>query len=374
MPSISSPSLGRSGHEPRRTRAQLRDEATRQAAALVELAVERGGTDTTFTAFEVALGDAIFALARTVLVLFLVVAEERVSAGLTDEMVRDGRVFRRDRSLPRSLMSRFGIVRYWRTYMHSTAPGSARRHGFHLALHFGVERLDEHEATPHPALVPAEQARDLGLRDVVLAVERAHEPRLFELREPTSVVKLAQPELRVDRADRDDASTERRPAERARGAQSLEAVDDLEPLCRREEHERRQLPVLLERAAHRRERLAVAEAQHGEALAERVDLDQLRVGDGLGHACTSSTPLPTRTRVMRDGPPALRRNHQPAPALASGGSCVTGAGGSPDFRENPANFRRRSCTRVARDSANAFATIPLISSCESGHLGAEGGA
>ncbi|MDQ3246547.1 MAG: hypothetical protein M3Q52_06595 [Pseudomonadota bacterium] len=131
MPSISSPSLGRSGHEPRRTRAQLRDEATRQAAALVELAIERGGTDTTFTAFEVALADAIFALARTVLVLFLVVAEERVSAGLTDEMVHDGRVFRRDRSLPRSLMSRFGIVRYWRTYMRSTAPGSARRHGFH---------------------------------------------------------------------------------------------------------------------------------------------------------------------------------------------------------------------------------------------------
>ncbi|NJO70086.1 MAG: hypothetical protein HC830_13105 [Bacteroidetes bacterium] len=109
----------------------MRDEIGRQSAALVTLAEERGSLETSFATFEAALADALFSLGRTVVVLFLAIAEERVAATLTDDVVRDGQRFRRDRSLPRALMTRFGIVRYWRTYMRSCASVASRRHGFH---------------------------------------------------------------------------------------------------------------------------------------------------------------------------------------------------------------------------------------------------
>jgi hypothetical protein len=109
----------------------LREEIRHQAGALIELATVLGKTDTTFVVFEVALVDAVFALARTVVVLFLALSEERVAATLTDDLVQGGQRFRRDRVLPRALMTRFGIVRYWRTYMRSCADGATRRHGFH---------------------------------------------------------------------------------------------------------------------------------------------------------------------------------------------------------------------------------------------------
>jgi len=131
MPSISGPQLGRDDHEPRRSPAELREQIAAQTSGLVHLAVERGRVETTFATFEVELADAIFLLARTVVVLFLAVAEERVAAGLTDHVLRDGRAFRRDRTLPRALMTRFGIVRYWRTYMRSCDATAKRRHGFH---------------------------------------------------------------------------------------------------------------------------------------------------------------------------------------------------------------------------------------------------
>lgn len=131
MAIISRSSLGRNDHEQRRTLQELRDEIKRQSGALVAVAEEHGGLETSFAAFEVALADALFALARTVVVLFLAIAEERVMATLIDDVVRDGKRFRRDRSLPRSLMTRFGIVKYWRTYMRSCAAGDSRRHGFH---------------------------------------------------------------------------------------------------------------------------------------------------------------------------------------------------------------------------------------------------
>ena len=109
----------------------MRDEIGRQSAELVTLAEERGSAETSFATFEAALADALFSLGRTVVVLFLAIAEERVAATLTDDVERDGQRFRRDRSLPRALMTRFGIVRYWRTYMRSCASGASRRHGFH---------------------------------------------------------------------------------------------------------------------------------------------------------------------------------------------------------------------------------------------------
>lgn len=131
MTIISGSRLGRNDREPRRSPRELRDEIRRQSSALLALAEDRGRVETTFAAFEAELGAALFALARTAVVLFLAISEERVAAALTDDVVRAGLRFRRDRVLPRALMTRFGIVRYWRTYMRSCAAGATRRHGFH---------------------------------------------------------------------------------------------------------------------------------------------------------------------------------------------------------------------------------------------------
>lgn len=131
MASISRPGLGRNDPEPLRTPEELRDEITRRAGALVDLAFERGRAETTFAAFEVELAGHVFALARTVVALFLAVAEERVTSALGERVVRDGKVFWRGRPQVRALMTRFGIVRYRRLYMRSSAPGASRRHGFH---------------------------------------------------------------------------------------------------------------------------------------------------------------------------------------------------------------------------------------------------
>lgn len=131
MPSISHPRLGRNDPEPpRRTPAELREEIVQQTGALVDLAVA-GGAEMTFATFEVLLANQIFTLARTVIALFLAVGEARVTAGLGERVVRDGRVFWRGRAQPRSLMTRFGIVRYWRLYMRSGDASEKRRHGFH---------------------------------------------------------------------------------------------------------------------------------------------------------------------------------------------------------------------------------------------------
>jgi len=144
MPSISGPRLGRNADEPRRTPQELRDEIARQAGALVDLAIERGRAATTFAAFEAVLAERILALARLVVVLFLATAEERVTSALPERVVRKSRAFRRDRTLPRSLMTRFGIVRYWRLYMRSCEAGASRKHGYHpldVALGLMADRI-----------------------------------------------------------------------------------------------------------------------------------------------------------------------------------------------------------------------------------------
>lgn len=51
-----------------------------------------------------------------------------------------------------------------------------------------------------------------------------------------------------------------------------------------------ELAISLERTAHGRERGRVAQAQRGEALAERRNRDEARVGDWLGHAPNPSRP------------------------------------------------------------------------------------
>lgn len=204
-------------------------------------------------------------------------------------------------------------------------------------------------------------------------VERPHEPCLLDLRERAAVVDLEQAQLRVDRAHLVDARREPRPPERARRAHSLEPVDDLEPGRIGEEQERRELPVLFERSAHRRERRALAEAQRREALTQLAHVDHVRLA-GLGHAALEALRAAADRGSCVTASPDSSRNHASSPPLAARGSCVTGVGARPEFRANRPRIPRRSRSRLARDRASALSTNRRISSRDAGHLDAQGGA
>src|SRR5690606_27210579 len=102
----------------------------RETHALIEYAVARGSVGGAFVSFEMALVARVAAFARTLIALFTVVSEKRVAAGLSDRMVRGGRLFRRAPAHARNLLTWFGIVRYRRTYMREVTAGKGAR-GFH---------------------------------------------------------------------------------------------------------------------------------------------------------------------------------------------------------------------------------------------------
>jgi hypothetical protein len=96
----------------------------------------------TFKAFELELIQMVFALGRTLVMLFLAAAEERVAARTPARMRRAGRRFRKVEAKGRNLESWFGLVRYWRTYMAEDADKDKR--GFHpldLALGLTKDRI-----------------------------------------------------------------------------------------------------------------------------------------------------------------------------------------------------------------------------------------
>jgi hypothetical protein len=100
------------------------------------------GEEVTFKGFEEALHPKVMALARTAIMLFLTSAESRVAKGLPRQLERDGRRFRRGQPQARNLATRFGVVRYWRTYMREVTD-KARR-GFHpldVALGLTADRI-----------------------------------------------------------------------------------------------------------------------------------------------------------------------------------------------------------------------------------------
>jgi hypothetical protein len=108
-----------------------REQVLAGAQSLVALALERAAASERFGAFERALITEVFAVARSVLVLFLVASEERVRAALTERVVREGRVFRLAPPQTRNLLSWFGVVRYQRTYLREVvATGNVAR-GYH---------------------------------------------------------------------------------------------------------------------------------------------------------------------------------------------------------------------------------------------------
>lgn len=129
---ISERSVVKSGNEPvATTDRQARAAVLVQTRALIAFAARQASEGATFEAFEKALMGHVFALARAVIVLFLVLSEARVRRGLTTPVTREGRSFRTAPPQQRNLLTWFGVVRYERTYLREVvAPGATAR-GYH---------------------------------------------------------------------------------------------------------------------------------------------------------------------------------------------------------------------------------------------------
>jgi len=101
------------------TAEELAERLLSQARELAAFASDpRPGEDeVTFKWFEQAVRPMVFALGRTVVLLFLTCAEDRVRQRTPTWLVHGGRTFQRTKGRSRTLTTWFGRVRYWRTYM-----------------------------------------------------------------------------------------------------------------------------------------------------------------------------------------------------------------------------------------------------------------
>jgi hypothetical protein len=118
MTTISNARLGRNGDEPVIVEIDAAREAVRrQGAGLIDLVLAQVDRKVRFIAFETGLIPQVMALARAVVVLFLVASEQRERAALGARVVLGGRTFRRGPAQSRSLLTWFGVVRYQRTYL-----------------------------------------------------------------------------------------------------------------------------------------------------------------------------------------------------------------------------------------------------------------
>ncbi len=104
---------------------ELHEKLLHQAVEIADFAMH-GAQGMSFMAFERSLGAMVFALARTAVVLFLVVAEKRVCKQLSSHVEKAGQLFRRCDPQARNLATWFGVVRYWRTYMRTAGRGKAQ--------------------------------------------------------------------------------------------------------------------------------------------------------------------------------------------------------------------------------------------------------
>jgi hypothetical protein len=132
MKRISEKSLVRNGKDaPPETNRAARAAVLAQTRALIALALAQAREGATFEVFEKGLFDHIVALARAVIVLFLVASEERIRGGLGMRVVREGREFRRAPMQRRNLLTWFGVVRYERTYLREIVKRGQAARGFH---------------------------------------------------------------------------------------------------------------------------------------------------------------------------------------------------------------------------------------------------
>ena len=132
MTTITKARLGRNGDEAVIDDVgSARNAVRKHAAELVEVALRQSDGKATFVAFETGLVPQVMALARAVVVLFLVASEKRESAALEARVVLAGRTFRRAPAQSRSLLTWFGVVRYQRTYLREVVRAGTKARGFH---------------------------------------------------------------------------------------------------------------------------------------------------------------------------------------------------------------------------------------------------
>ena len=132
MTTITKARLGRNEDEAVIEDIDCAREAVRgHATGLLEFALAHADRKSTFLAFETELIAQVMALARAVVVLFLVTREQRERASLEARVVLGGRTFRRAPAQSRSLLTWFGVVRYPRTYLREVVPAGDKARGFH---------------------------------------------------------------------------------------------------------------------------------------------------------------------------------------------------------------------------------------------------
>lgn len=149
MTSISSPRLNRNTDpelQEQPTVAELqrrfREQANQAMSFVLDPREEGQKEESSFKSVELRLIPMVFALGRTLIMIFLAAAAERVDRRTPARMRRNGRRFRKLEPKARGLECWFGLVRYWRTYMAERA--SKDRRGFHpldLALGLTKDRL-----------------------------------------------------------------------------------------------------------------------------------------------------------------------------------------------------------------------------------------
>jgi hypothetical protein len=98
---------------------ELDQRLMRQAEQLVAYARDprAGDEEMTFKQFEQSIIPRVFELGCTVVALFLTCCESRVRERIHTRLVQAGRTFQRKSPEARTIMTWFGYVRYWRTYM-----------------------------------------------------------------------------------------------------------------------------------------------------------------------------------------------------------------------------------------------------------------
>lgn len=132
MTTITNARLGRNGNDAVIDDVHTAREAVRvHAAGLIDFALGQVDRKVTFVAFETGLITQVMALARAVVVLFLVASEQRERAALVARVALGGRTFRRAPTQSRSLLTWFGVVRYTRTYLREVVPVGEKARGFH---------------------------------------------------------------------------------------------------------------------------------------------------------------------------------------------------------------------------------------------------
>ncbi len=175
MPKITNFSLGRNSESPKDAPAlkELRKEAQSQARTVIALADEWGSHDkpVTFKEFEKALRTALFVLAgRMVVMLFLAKREQRVMREHPGTVLRGRRRFRRSPAQARNLSTRFGVVRYRRTYFREVA--KKKRRGFYpldVALGLTADRFSWNVLSHAARLASKMSFADLIAKDMELS-------------------------------------------------------------------------------------------------------------------------------------------------------------------------------------------------------------